>query len=87
VHKRPDATPTDRKIEAAITAAESKPTPIEIIEAKIALLKRPDRMVGIAFPADISDLEWLALLDALIEIGDQIRARRPDSRIVTLGKN
>jgi hypothetical protein len=52
------------------------------ITAQIALLNRRDRVAALSIPADITDLEWLGLVGAILQIGDQLRARRPSSRLV-----
>lgn len=66
-------------IDAAIADAEPKP---QRVQATVKLLGRDQRLVVLDLPADISDLEWLGLIGALLGLGDQIRAQRPNSRLV-----
>ena len=66
-------------IDAAIAAAE--PTQ-QRVQGTVNLLNRPDRLVALDLPADITDLEWLGLIGALLSLRDQIAAQRPGSRIL-----
>lgn len=66
-------------IDAAIVAMEPKQ---QRVQATVRLLGRADRLVALDLPADITDLEWLGLIGAVLGLGDQIRAQRPTSRLV-----
>lgn len=67
---------------AKVIAAVNAPAPQQRVQATVALLGRKDRPVALDLPADVTDIEWLGLIGALLSLGDQIRAQRPQSRLV-----
>lgn len=70
-------------IDRAVAAVEASPPIAEQrTQAQISLLGRRDRVALLNLPADVSDLELLALFGAILQIGDGLRAQRPASRIV-----
>lgn len=72
------------QIDDAIASSET-PQLGPRIDAQIALLNQPTRIAILSVPVDITDLEWLALMNAALQIGDQLRAKRPAGRLVLPG--
>lgn len=50
--------------------------------AQFGLQLATGRPAGLMVPADITDTEWLSLINGVLQIGDQLRAARPASRIL-----
>lgn len=66
----------------AETPAEPAPTVVPLMQAQIRLLNDPRRPAILSIPQDISDLEALALINAVLQITDSLRAQRSASRII-----
>jgi hypothetical protein len=77
-----DQRPPD-PVEAAIAAANG-PKQVLMSQVNVPLLGRQDRPAVLAVPSDISDVELLALIGAVLQVGDQLRSQRPTSRLVSL---
>lgn len=67
------------KVDAAIEKIEA---PADNAWFDIALMANPARMARVTVPADVSDLELLALIANVLGIGDRLRAQRKSSGIL-----
>lgn len=74
------------KIDEAISATEEKVVQVEMAAVGVKLLNNDARPAHIAVPTDISELEVLSLIASIIQITDQLRAKRPNSRIIVPGR-
>lgn len=72
--------PPEDKIAKAIAATEA-PQEIDAMQVQIRLAPN-GRPAMIAVPKDITDMEWLSLTRAMLDVGDQLRKQRPTSRLV-----
>jgi hypothetical protein len=69
--------PTPDSIDVAIQKAAPRAT-----TANIALLGNQNRPALLVVPDDITEMELLGLIGAVLQIGDQLRARRPVARLL-----
>lgn len=74
--KPPD--PIDRAI-----GAVQAPAPIEMANVSLKIMGKDDRPAAISIPKDVTDVELLALVAAILHIGDQLRPMRgPQLQVV-----
>ena len=66
------------KVDEAIKATVQ----VRMAQIGIALLGRQERPAQLAMPEDITDLELLNIIAVVLQTGDQLRAKRPASRIL-----
>lgn len=69
--------PTPDSIDVAIAKAAPQAT-----TANIALLRNPNRPALLVVPSDITDLELIGLIAAVVQVGDELRAKRPPARLL-----
>lgn len=69
--------PAPDSIDVAIAKAAPQAT-----TANIALLGNPNRPALLVVPNDVTDMELIGLIAAVIQIGDQLRAQRPSARLL-----
>jgi len=53
----------------------------KLAEAIAGVESKPIKMAG-PLPVDVTDIELLAIIGAVLQIGDTLRAQRPSSRII-----
>lgn len=65
-------------LDAAIAAAERKEVvQIEMLTVAMKIMGREDRPAQLVVPKDVTDMEIIALMVAVAQVGDQLRAMRP----------
>lgn len=66
-------------VDEAVKAASQ---PVAPKMAEFGLQLTTGRPAALMVPADMTDAEWLSLINGVLQIGDQMRAARPASRLV-----
>lgn len=65
-------------LDAAIAAVAQKegPQPVDLVNVNIKIMGREDRPAAMSIPKDITDMELLGLVAAVLQIGDELRKFR-----------
>ena len=69
------------KLAEAIADVESKPIKMAG-PFQMQIMGNPNRPAILSLPVDVTDIELLAIIGAVLQIGDTLRAQRPSSRII-----
>ena len=70
------------KLDDAVAAVDDKLTIKMAGPIQLQLLGDPARPAVLSMPVDITDMELISLMVAVAQIGDQLRAKRPASRLI-----